>query len=564
MLAFFLLLVMPPPQAEVRFVDVARQAGLDFQHVSGNPEKPYSLETIGGGVAWIDYDKDGWPDLYLVNGGRWDELQENRSTAANALFRNNRDGTFTEVTRQARVGDRSWGMGAVAADFDNDGWTDLFLSNYGPNVLYRNRGDGSFEDVTETADVAGKDWTSNVAVADYDGDGLLDIYVVNYVEFDHLQAPNPTCQYRGMTVHCGPAGMKAAPDELYRNLGKGRFSRVALSPAEAAYGLGAAWADFDNDGDPDLFVANDSTPNFFYENQGEGRLVEIGLLSGLAYNEDGKAQAGMGVATGDYDHDGLLDLYVTHFSDDYNTLYRNRGGLIFQDVTYRAELAFPTWQKLAWGTFFLDVDHDGWEDLFVANGHIYPQVDDVEIGTAFRQSNQLFRNRANGSFQEWKIASLDEAWSSRGAAHCDYDNDGDLDIAVNNLDAAPTLLRNELSGNRHWVSLLLEGDPSNLSAVGTRVAVNAASTRQIREVQAGGSYQAGNDLRIHFGVGADRRIARIEVRWPDGRKQNFEDVEADRHYRLKQGGRLEQQPSVQGLEPGGKAGNHIMSTDSDR
>ncbi|MFQ5738891.1 MAG: CRTAC1 family protein [Acidobacteriota bacterium] len=526
----------------IQFVDVAKESGLDFHHLSGSPKKDYILETISGGVAWIDYDSDGWPDLYLVNGGRWEDLKKGKRSVSNALFHNNGNGTFTDVTLRAGVANTHWGMGATVADYDNDGRPDLYVCNYGPNTLYRNRGDGTFEDVTASAGVGHSSWDSSAAFGDYDGDGRLDLYVADYVRFDSAHAPPPRCQYRGIQVHCGPKGMVAAPDVLYHNKGDGTFSDVTRQAGVAvppAYGLGVLWLDYDDDGDPDLVVANDSMANFLFQNQGNGSFQEVGLLAGVAYNEDGKAQASMGLAWGDYDHDGALDLFMTHFSDDYNTLYRNLGQGIFRDVTYAAGLAFPSWQYLAWGTGFLDYDNDGWEDLFISNGHIYPQVDDYQIGTSFLQVNQLFRNLGNGKFQE-KGARMGGAFrqilSSRGAALADYDNDGDVDIAVNNMDSPPSLLRNE-GGNQagHWITLALEGVHSNRTAAGARVTLETSDTRRVQELQAGSSYQASHDLRLHFGLGKARRVQSLQVRWPSGAVQTFANLEGDHHYQLREG-----------------------------
>lgn len=532
-----------PPQ--VRFTDVAQSAGLDFRHVSGSAEKKYILETISGGVAWIDYDRDGWPDLYLVNAGRWEDLWEGPPSARNGLYRNNRDGTFTNVTRAAGVAGNGWGMGTVAADFDNDGWTDLYLCNYGPNILYRNNGDGTFSDVTAKAGVGDRRWSSSAAFADFDGDGWLDLYVTNYVDFDHRRAPPPQCQYRGIEVHCGPKGLPPAADVFFRNNGDGTFAdvtaRVGMA-APASYGLGAVWGDFDNDGDIDLYVANDSMANFLFRNRGNGTFEETGLLSGTAYNEDGKAQAGMGVDFGDYDRDGLFDLFVTNFSDDYNTLYRNLGKGVFRDVAYTAAVAFPSWQYLGWGTFFFDYDHDGWEDLFVANGHIYPQVDRYQIGTRFAQRKLLFHNLGNGGFEEIaenSLFGLAERKSSRGAAYADFDNDGDLDVAVNNMDARVSLFRNQ-GGHAagHWIVLALEGQRTNRGAVGVRVTVETEAGRQMREARAGSSYQSSHDPRLHFGVGSATVIRRLTVRWTHGTIQQFENVAANRRYALREGEQL--------------------------
>ncbi len=526
--------------SEVRFADVTQEAGIGFRHAGGGTAKDYILETIGSGVAWLDFDRDGWMDLYLVNGGRWEELLAGRRSVSSALYRNRGDGTFADVTKTAGAGGSQWGMGVAAADVDNDGWTDLFVANYGRDTLLRNRGDGSFEDVSEKSGLDSPAWSSSAAFADYDNAGLLDLYVTRYVRFDHRQAPAPNCKYRQIEVHCGPKGMTAETDTLYRNNGDGTFTDVTSAAGltvPPAYGLGVSWLDFDEDGDPDLFVANDSTPNFLFRNDG-GRFQEIGLISGFAYSEDGNAQAGMGIAVGDHEGDGRLDLYLTHFSDDYNTLYANAGEEQFRDLSYQAKVAFPSWQFLGWGAFFFDYDHDGLVDLFVANGHIYPQVDRYQIGTSFAQRNQLLRNLGQGKFEEIRGAgpALEQALSSRGAAYADFDNDGDLDVVVNNMDAAPSLLRNE-GGNRsgHWISLALEGTDSNRQAVGARVEVVAGGLRQVRELQAGSSYQSSHDPRLHFGLGSSARVEEVRVRWPSGKKQILRGLPADRFFRLREG-----------------------------
>lgn len=528
----------------VTFVDVAEQAGIDFQHFSGSAEKTYMLESMSGGVAWIDYDNDGWQDLYLVNGGHWEELLQGRRSISNALYRNNGDGTFTDVTGKAGVGGSRWGMGATAADYDNDGWPDLFVCNFGPNSLYRNNGDGTFTDVADRTGVGDARWAVSAAFGDYDADGHLDLYVANNVAFDPKNPPPMNCKYRGITVQCGPTGLPSDGDILYRNNGRGVFEDVTqkagVAGVKPSYGLGVVWTDYDNDRDLDLYVANDQMANFMFQNEGDGTFTEVALLNGAGYSDDGVAQGSMGVDFGDYDHDGLLDIFITHFSDDYNTLYRNLGDGNFRDVSHLSDLAFPSWTYLAWGTGFIDVDNDGWEDLFIANGHVFPQVDRYEMGQSFFQRSQLFRNLGNGRFRE-VMAGLDRVklWSSRGAAFADYDNDGDIDVAVNNLDGNPWLLRNDGGNRKRWLSLRLEGSRSNRSAVGARVTALTGTGVQIREVRGGSSYQSTHDLRVHFGLGDAGKVQSLEVRWPDGTAQRFTDVSGNRRYRLKEGGRLE-------------------------
>jgi len=534
-----------PASPSLVFEDVAAEAGLDFQHFSGSPEKQYILESMSGGVAWIDFDRDGWMDLYLVNGGHWEELVQGKRTVSNALYRNNGDGTFANVTDKAGVGNRRWGMGVAAGDYDNDGWVDLFVCNYGPNTLYRNNGDGTFKDVTAAAGVGDGRWAVSASFGDYDADGRLDLYVTNTVQFDYKHPDPMECHYRGITVQCGPLGMVGDSDILYRNNGDGTFGDVSkkagVSDVTPSYGLGAIWSDYDNDGDLDLYVANDQMANFLFRNQGDGTFEETGLFAGAAFSDDGTAQGSMGVDFGDYDRDGLLDIYITHFSDDYNTLFRNLGQGRFRDMTRGAGLTFSSWPMVGWGTGFVDLDHDGWEDIFAANGHVFPQVDGYKIGTSFHQRSQVFRNLGQGKFQEVS-AGLDKlkSWSSRGVAFADYDNDGDIDIAVNNLDGVPWLLKNQKGSEAgNWLMLSLEGTRTNRSAIGARVSLETAEGKQMREVRGGSSYESTHDFRVHFGLGRLETVRKLTVRWTDGTTQEFENVATNRIYRLKEGGKLE-------------------------
>ncbi len=534
-----------PASPSLTFEDVAAAAGLDFRHFSGSPEKQYILESMSGGVAWIDFDRDGWMDLYLVNGGHWEELVQGKRTVSNALYRNNGDGTFSNVTGKAGVGNRHWGMGVAAGDYDNDGWVDLFVCNYGPNTLYRNNGDGTFKDVTDTAGVGDGRWGVSASWGDYDADGWLDLYVTNTVQFDYKDPDPMECHYRGITVQCGPLGMVGDSDLLYRNNGDGTFRDVSkpagVSDVTPSYGLGAIWSDYDNDGDLDLYVANDQMANFLFRNRGDGTFEETGLFAGAAFSDDGTAQGSMGVDFGDYDRDGLLDIYITHFSDDYNTLFRNLGQGRFRDMTRGAGLTFSSWPMVGWGTGFVDLDHDGWEDIFAANGHVFPQVDGYKIGTSFHQRSQVFRNLGKGKFQEVS-AGLDKlkSWSSRGVAFADYDNDGDIDVAVNNLDGVPWLLKNQKASEAgNWLLLSLEGTRTNRSAIGARVTLETADGKQMREVRGGSSYESTHDFRVHFGLGQLKTVTRMTVRWTDGTTQSFQNLAVNRTYRLKEGGELE-------------------------
>ena len=534
-----------PASPSLVFEDVAAEAGLDFQHFSGSPEKQYILESMSGGVAWIDFDRDGWMDLYLVNGGRWEDLVQGKRTVSNALYHNDGDGTFTNVTEKAGVGNRHWGMGVAAGDYDNDGWVDLFVCNYGPNTLYRNNGDGTFKDMTGTAGVGDGRWGVSASWGDYDADGWLDLYVTNTVQFDYKNPDPMECHYRGITVQCGPLGMVGDSDILYRNNRDGTFSdlseKAGVSDVPPSYGLGAIWTDYDNDGDLDLYVANDQMANFLFRNLGDGTFEETGLIAGAAFSDDGTAQGSMGVDFGDYDRDGLLDIYITHFSDDYNTLFRNLGQGRFRDMTRGAGLTFSSWPMVGWGTGFADLDHDGWEDIFAANGHVFPQVDGYKIGTSFHQRSQVFRNLGDGKFQEVS-AGLDKlkSWSSRGVAFADFDNDGDIDVAVNNLDGIPWLLRNRKGSQAgNWLLLSLEGTRTNRSAIGTRVTLETGEGKQIREVRGGSSYESTHDFRVHFGLGGLETVKKLIVRWTDGTTQDFENLSVNRVYRLKEGGELE-------------------------
>ena len=534
----------------IQMVDVAEQSGLDFQHVSGSKDKSALLDTMSGGVAWLDYDGDGHLDLYFVNGGRWEDLKSGRRSGSNALFRGNGDGTFANVTEKAGAAGPRWGMGVTVADYDNDGDPDIYLSNYGPNTLLRNNGDGTFSDLTSIARVGGEAWSSAAAFADYDGDSHLDLYVANYVAFDFESSHNRDCSYRALKVHCGPKGMQGAPDVLYRSNGDGTFSDATSNAgvaAPASFGLGVLWGDYDGDGDQDIYVANDSRANYLFQNRGDGSFEEVGLLAGVAMSEDGNAQAGMGVALGDYDRDGDLDLFVTNFSDDYNTLYRNMGQGTFRDVSYSAQVGFSSRQYLGWGTHFADLDNDGWPDLFVANGHVYPQVEDFEIGTSYRQGKLAYRNRGDGTFEDvsgkWG-ADLNKPSASRGAAFADYDQDGDIDIAVNNLDGRPQLFRNEGGDSRgNWISIKLRGVRSNRDAIGARVTLVSPGGRQLQEVQSGLSFQSSNDLRLHFGLGKDESVSELRVRWPSGEVQSFADLKAGVRYLLEEGGKPTPEPA---------------------
>lgn len=530
----FVLLLATSAQADPFFVDATREAGLDHPTVSGSPHKRFILESTGSGAAFFDYDGDGDLDLYVVDGSTYANYGVG---PGNVLCRND-GGAFVAVV--AGVEDRGWGMGVAVGDYDGDGQRDLYVTNYGANALYRNRGDGTFASVTAQAEVAGDDFSASAAFFDYDQDGDLDLYVANYVVFDiepvlqDLELEDPCIYLGGLRVFCGPQGMEGGRDRLYRNDG-GTFADVTASSGVATanfhYGLGVMPADFDRDGDLDLFVANDETPNVLFRNDG-GRLDDIGLQAGVAYNGDGELEASMGVDAGDCDGDGDLDLYVTNFYGETNTLYLNSGSGTFIDATAERGLAAPTVGYLGWGTRFFDFDFDGDLDLFVANGHIYPQVDHASAGGTYAQRNQLFANEGAGAF-----AAVEEAGpgllvqkSSRATISGDYDQDGDVDLFTTNIDDSPTLLRNETRTGRY---LVVQIDPE---VVGTWVRITAGGRTQVRSVGGAAGYLGHGDARLYFGLGRAERVERVEVWWPDGAVTRLEDLPVDEVVVVKGGG----------------------------
>ena len=531
----------------VTFEDVAGKAGIRTLTISGGKEKNYVLEVNGSGVCWFDYNNDGYVDLYMVNGSTLEQLQHKSRAPGNEhnhLYRNNGNGTFTDVTESAHTGGNGWGFGCAAADYDNDGKTDLLVTTFGPNILYHNNGDGTFTDVSNRSGLAGGNiWHTGAAFADYDGDGLLDVYIAGYLDFNVLHPELKTCEYRGVQVHaCGPLGYKGAPDALYHNNGDGTFTDVTVKAKvvdRALYfGFSVVFEDLDGDDRPDIFVANDSNPNYFYRNRGDGTFEENAVAAGLAYNSDGKEMSSMGVAVGDYDNDGRTDLFVTTFANDNYVLFHNDGKGLFSDVSFQSGVGESTVSFLGWGAFFLDYDNDGFKDLFAANGHVYPEVDGKLNREVYREPLLLFHNSKNGKFQESdEAAGLRglPAHSARGAAYCDYDNDGDLDIAVSNIDERPQLLRNEGGNRKHWLEMRLVGTTSNRDAIGARVKVRAGEIVQWGRVRTGGSYISGNDLRLHFGLEGHDSVDSVEIRWPSGATEKLGKVPANRILTIQEG-----------------------------
>ena len=534
----------PVPQTKVTFTDVTTRAGITFKHVA-SPEKKYIVESMSGGVAFFDYDNDGDADVYLVNSLTVDLVKSKGKTKSD-LYRNDGNGKFTEVGVKAGVSDIGWGMGVATGDYNNDGFEDLYVTCLGPDHLFKNNGNGTFTNVTAKAGVSDPRWSTGASFVDYDRDGDLDLFVANYVDFDVNNLPEfgqgQTCQYKSIPVQCGPRGLKGAGDSLFRNNGNGTFTEVSkqagVSDPDGFYGLGVMTSDFDDDGLIDIFVANDSTPNFHYRNNGDGTFKEIGFSAGTAVNENGSEQGCMGVTAGDYDHDGKFDLFVTNFADEYNTLYRNDGRNSFTDVSYAAKVAAVSLPHVGWGTKFFDYDNDGWVDLFVANGHVYPQL------PSYRQPRLLHRNNRDGTFAEVSAdfgAILTENRASRGIAFGDLDNDGDVDLMITDLDGSPQLLRNDNGNANNSILIKTVGVKSNRGGVGARVKVVSGDLTQIDEVRSGDSYISQSDQRLHFGLEKRTKVDLIEVRWPSGNVDKFNNLGVNRIITIKEGqGKVEE------------------------
>ena len=528
-----------------QLVDITAATGIRFDHKS-SPEGRYIAESMSGGIALIDYDGDGWPDIYFTNAQSVD-MALHGEKARSALFHNNHDGTFTDVTDKAGVGNPCWAMGAVVGDYNNDGRPDLLVTCLSGVVLYRNNGDGTFTDVTRAVGLSSDSgWATGAAFGDYDKDGWPDLFVSHYVDFHLDDLPvfgqGKSCKYLGIDVQCGPRGLKGLPDNLYHNNGDGTFTDVSkqagVDDPEGRYGLTAIWADFNDDGKLDLFVTNDGEANYLYQGDGSGRFEDVGLLAGVTANEDGVEQANMGVAYGDYSHSGRMSLVLSHFDVEYAALYTNEGGMNFTDTSIASGIARGTQGYVGWGDAFVDFANSGWQDFFLVNGHVYPQVETMHTSIHYLEPKLLFLNQRNGSFQNISRRvgpALQTPQVSRGLAVGDLFNDGRMEAVVENLVGQPMILRPENGPQNHWISFQLEGAPGNRLALNARVRATAGDLVQLGEVLSGGSYLSQNDLRIHFGLGQHIRVDHADVLWPDGKKETLTNLAADRFYVVREG-----------------------------
>jgi enediyne biosynthesis protein E4 len=534
----------------VQFVNVAREAGLRAKTVFGDEHRnKFLLETTGCGCSFVDYDNDGWLDIFLVNGTCFETHWPASEAPVSRLYKNNRDGTFTDVTLKSGVARTGWGQGVCAGDYNNDGFEDLFVSYWGDCVLWRNNGNGTFTDVAAKAGVTTnpgngqKRWNTGCAFVDYDKNGHLDLFVANYIDFDPKTTPLPEsgpCLYKGLMVACGPPGLKGGKNILFHNNGDGTFTDVSekagIWKTPGTYGLGVLVADFDNDGWPDIYVANDSTSSALYRNNRDGTFTDIAIEAGVAYSPDGKPQAGMGVSAADYDCDGKLDVVKTNFAGDTSSLYRNQGGLVFEDMTLQAGLGRNT-RFLGWGVSFLDFDNDGWPDILVTNGHVYPEVAETGVESGYRERKVLYKNLRNGKFadvsQDGGPGILEQV-PGRGCAVGDFNNDGVLDVLVNCVNDVPQLLRCDSTLKHHWIAIKTVGVKSNRSGIGARIYCTTGSHRQMNEVRSGSSYISQSDLRVHFGLGLEEK-ADLEVHWPSGVVDRLAGVQANQVVTVKEG-----------------------------
>ncbi len=541
----------PDVTIPVTFVDIAKDAGLNVSNVWGGVKhKQYILEAKGSGLAFFDYDQDGWLDIYLTNGDRLpgEEPYPDGKTPTQHLFKNNRDGTFTDVTEKSGLGRTGWGAGVCVGDYDNDGWDDMFCTYWGHNVLWHNNGDGTFTDVTKKAGLWEDRvrWGSGCTWLDYDRDGFLDLFVCNYIDLDMEKVPTPGhpggCEWKGMPVMCGPRGLPGGMNILYHNNGDGTFTDVSekagILKTGRRYSITAVSYDFDNDGWPDVYVSVDSEPSILFHNKHDGTFEDIAVMAGCAYNEDGQEQSGMGVGVGDYDGDGWLDIFKTNFSDDTPDLYHNNGDGTFTDATYASGLGVNT-QYVGWGAGFMDYDNNGWTDIFEVNGHVYPEIEEYHIEAQFLENRLVYRNLGNGHFKDVSKElgpGVAERFSSRGCAFGDFDNDGDVDVLVLNMNDYPSLLRNDGGNKNNWISIKLLGVHCNRTAIGARVRVVTGQHVQIDEVHSGTSVMSQSDFRLHFGLGTTQQIDSIEVTWPTTRKvEKFSNLEANQFLTIKEG-----------------------------
>ena len=531
----------------VQFVDATMSSGVFAMNINGPAEKKtYINESTGSGIAFFDYNNDGYPDIFIVNGTTSDGAQQAEQPTSH-LMRNNRDGTFTDVTRGAGLNHSGWGQGVCVGDYDNDGWLDLYVTYFGTNVLYHNNGDGTFSDVTKKAGLAVDqvNYGTGCAFLDYDRDGRLDLFVANYTNLDLNHAPlpgsSPTCRWKGVPVYCGPRGLPPARNHLFHNNSDGTFTDVSAAAeiwkSSQCYAFSVLAADFWNQGWADIFVACDSTPSLLYRNNGDGTFSEVGVTAGVAYNGAGVPQAGMGAAAGDYDNDGFIDIFKTNFIGDTSNLFHNNHDGTFDDLISQAGGADNT-QFLGLGVGFIDYDNDGWKDVFIANGHMYPEVEAKYPEEPYRQRKILYQNLGNGRFRDVSLQSgpgMLLKRCSRGVAFADLDNDGDVDIVINNINDLPTLLKNEGGNRKHWIEIKTVGTKSNRAGIGTRVKVVTGSHSQVDEVQSGGSFLSQSDLRLHFGLGGDTKIDLLELKWPSGTVDQIRNLAADRILTVKEG-----------------------------